>query len=493
MEGFVVCTVFVLVFGLANGGYLTRKHTKRLVGLPQGDVGQLPPNQWFLQKLDHFDSTNPGTWWQRYQTNETWFKNSRNSPVFLMIGGEGQISAQWMVQGAWMGYAEKYNALCFQLEHRFYGKSQPTGDLSTRSLRYLSSEQALADLAYFIDGMNQKYKLTSNNKWIVFGGSYPGSLAAWARLKYPHLIHAAVSSSGPVLAQLNFKSYDEVVKQSLTASSPQCAKNVHSAALQVADALQKPGMAANFTKKFNLCATLDLKEKEDVSNFIESLAGNFQGIVQYNKDNRITSNPITTTVDDLCNIMTNKSVGDLIDRYAAVNTLLNKDECIDVSYYDSIRELQNDVAPSDSRSWIYQTCTEFGWYQTSSSRQEIFGSGFNLQFFINQCKAIYGEDFDSSRIVEGIKRSNTIYGQKNIVDHVTNVIFVQGSLDPWHVLGVYKSTNNKAPAVLINGTAHCANMYPPASTDLPQLVEARKKIVEFIGECLSTEVPLSEK
>ena len=47
-------------------------------------------------------------------------------PVFLMIGGEGEATDKWMHQGAWIRYAADLNALCFQLEHRFYGKSQPT-------------------------------------------------------------------------------------------------------------------------------------------------------------------------------------------------------------------------------------------------------------------------------------------------------------------------------------------------------------------------------
>lgn len=46
--------------------------------------------------------------------------------VFLMIGGEGEANAGWMVTGAWLKYATLYNALLFQLEHRYYGKSQPT-------------------------------------------------------------------------------------------------------------------------------------------------------------------------------------------------------------------------------------------------------------------------------------------------------------------------------------------------------------------------------
>lgn len=77
-------------------------------------------------------------------------------------------------------------------------------DLSNDNLKYLSSEQALADLAFFITAMNKKYNLKENIKWIAFGGSYPGSLAAWLREKYPHLVHGAISSSGPLLAKVDF-------------------------------------------------------------------------------------------------------------------------------------------------------------------------------------------------------------------------------------------------------------------------------------------------
>ena len=45
--------------------------------------------------------------------------------------------------------AKKFGAALVSLEHRYYGRSSPFDDLSTNNLRYLSSKQALFDLAVF--------------------------------------------------------------------------------------------------------------------------------------------------------------------------------------------------------------------------------------------------------------------------------------------------------------------------------------------------------
>ena len=60
--------------------------------------------------------------------------------------------------------------------------------------------QAINDVASFIETMNKEHGFTG--PWIAFGGSYPGSLAAWVREKYPHLIKGSVSSSGPLQAKV---------------------------------------------------------------------------------------------------------------------------------------------------------------------------------------------------------------------------------------------------------------------------------------------------
>lgn len=110
--------------------------------------------------------------------------------------------------------------------------------MSTENLVYLSSEQGLADLATFRQFIHSKFNLTDSNKWISFGGSYPGSLSAWFRLKYPHLVHAAVSSSAPVYAVINFTDYMVVVNNSLYDYSPECPVQIQRATQQVQDLIK---------------------------------------------------------------------------------------------------------------------------------------------------------------------------------------------------------------------------------------------------------------
>lgn len=114
-----------------------------------------------------------------------------------------------------MQWAAEYGALVLDLEHRFFGSSWPIkwvtvvplypfcSDMKTESLRLLTSNQALADLAYFIQSMNQQFGF-NNPRWVTFGGSYPGALAAWFRQKYPEYTVGSVASSGVVNLKLDF-------------------------------------------------------------------------------------------------------------------------------------------------------------------------------------------------------------------------------------------------------------------------------------------------
>lgn len=455
------------------------------------ESSSLPNENWFEQHLDHFKNSDLRTWSQRYFVNGTFFNRRKNGPVFLMIGGEGTANPLWVVVGSMMKYAEKYGALCFLLEHRFYGKSHPLGDTSDASLQYLSSEQALADLASFINAMKNKYDLTGTNKWISFGGSYPGALSAWLRLKYPHLISGSVATSAPIQAVLDFPEYFEVVSNSLSTTGPTCIENVASATKMFETMAKTSEGLANLTNIFRLCSKAT-NNRLDVMNFASSLASNFAGVVQYNKDNRAFEGAKGTniTVDTLCKIMNDEKVAEPLLRYARINDLIlgvYGEKCLDISYKDMIKSLQQtswaSSASEGGRQWMYQTCNEFGFYQTTDSARQPFGTMFPLTFSVQQCMDIFGSKFNESYIISGIDSTNTNYGGFGYLGE--KVLFVNGDIDPWHALSFTTDTPSYIHSISIHGTAHCANMYPASPDDSQQLKDARLKIDATIGTWIS--------
>ena len=38
------------------------------------------------------------------------------------------------------------------------------------------------------------------------------------------------------------------------------------------------------------------------------------------------------------------------------------------------------------RAWTYQTCSEFGWYQTSDQPEHPYGSRFPIEDYIKVCR-----------------------------------------------------------------------------------------------------------
>lgn len=477
---FVLCEVFLLfsVLTVAEGfgRFIKRFHSIQTIKVEE---------QWFIQKLDHFNGADTRVWKQRYFVNDTFFKP--DGPVFLMIGGEGPANPAWMDHGTWLIYAEKVGALCLMLEHRFYGKSHPTNDLSTDNLRFLSSRQALADLAHFRTVIAEARGLT-NAKWVAFGGSYPGSLAAWFRLKYPHLVYASVATSAPVHAQVNFPEYLEVVRHSLASENAECPLLVKKASDTLVELLKDPKTYDNITKDFNLCSKLQIQTERDSAYFLEILAGNFMDVVQYNQDNRAFEGAIGTniTIKVLCGVMADASLGDPYARYVAVSRFMMDTfsvKCLDTSFNNYLQDMTNTSwdgpAAGGGRQWVYQTCTEFGFYQSTDSPNQPF-SGFPLEYHVQQCADLY--NVSAEQLAEAVAQTNEFYGGYDI--RSSRIVFPNGAVDPWHALGITLDISPDLPAVFIKGTAHCANMYPARNQDPPQLAMAREHIFLFLQRWL---------
>ena len=136
-------------------------------------------------------------------SDQYWDKDS--GPVFIYICGEYRCSVDETRLYPFMVGAT-HKARFVVLEHRFYGESQPFPNWELESLRYLNSEQAIADLAYFIGEVaNPDQHLDV----LLIGGSYPGALAAWTRERYPHLAVGAWASSASVQPIIDFWKFDE--------------------------------------------------------------------------------------------------------------------------------------------------------------------------------------------------------------------------------------------------------------------------------------------
>uniref|UniRef100_A0A0K0ERI1 Serine protease K12H4.7 n=1 Tax=Strongyloides stercoralis TaxID=6248 RepID=A0A0K0ERI1_STRER len=441
----------------------------------------------FMNKVDHFDNSNTEKYKQRYWYNNQWYRSG--GPVFLMLGGEAGESAVWVEREdfEWTILARQHNAMVFLLEHRYYGRSRPRGDMSTENMKFLSSRQAIEDAAAFIRGMNERFDYTNSTKWVVFGGSYSGALAAWARQVHPELIFAAVGSSGPVQAVVDFYQYLDVVKNSLSTYSINCANDLEIGLKQLESFAKTDDGQRKIHDLFNLCKPWNQLTKKDIEFYWSSIIGNYMGIVQYSGDN-VGDYRGFNTIENICKYHLDNSTTPLDHIINVFNDYTgNYEICLDVDYNEYIDFLQDinwNSQSSDDRSWTYQTCTEFGYYQTTDNdAANYWGSIIDSNWYVQQCTDIFGPSITNSTVYLSITGTNNFYGGAKGFK-ATNVILPNGIVDPWHALGVLSKTNNLNYPVIIEGTAHCADMYPPSSDDLPSLYKARQIIKSTLAMIL---------
>jgi hypothetical protein len=138
-----------------------------------------------------------------------WFDASHykpGGPVIILQGGEtsGANRLPFLQKGIIAQLAQVTNGIGVVFEHRYYGKSWPTENLTTENFRFLTTEQAMADEAFFAQnvkypGLDKHGDLTSNTTaYISYGGSYAGAFSAFLRVQYPDIFWGSISSSGVV-------------------------------------------------------------------------------------------------------------------------------------------------------------------------------------------------------------------------------------------------------------------------------------------------------
>jgi len=240
---------------------------------------------------------------------------------------------------------------------------------------------------------------------------------------------------------------------------------------------------------FNLCPAFGdaTPDPKDVQNFYDNVMGNFMYTVQYGGDNvAYFANDLTVKV--VCDMMTANNGHSVVQKLADVNTFVGQyfgGGCTGNSYMDFIRGMQETSFDSDyagARSWVWQTCTEFGYFQSTDKSNNIFGSTVPVDFYVDQCAQIYGSQFTGQSISQAINNTDMFYGGRDNF-RGTNLVLPNGSQDPWHALGIL-TTKGTAVATLIDGTAHCADMYPARAADPPGLTQARVIIDNTVAAVL---------
>ncbi|XP_058805527.1 putative serine protease K12H4.7 isoform X2 [Phymastichus coffea] len=419
--------------------------------------------KWIEQRLDHFNHRDNRTWQMRYYEEDRYFNHS--GPIFIMLGGEWTINPGFLSNGLMHDLAKQHKALMFYTEHRYYGNSRPTQNMSTDNMQYLNVDQALADVANFIDNIKFN-KNISDSKVVVFGGSYAGNMAAWIRIKYPHLIQGAVASSAPLYAKTEFHEYYELVTTSLKRYDADCPTQVQRAFETVEEILASEGGAEKIQSIFNLCKAPNIKSDDDIGFLMNFLSEIFAGPVQYNKVVNGKS-----SIGALCDVMLDRSKGEPIDRLA--NLIDKAVKCPDAEYskfVESMREID----------WSYGAT--FRYYQTTSSNKTAFGSSVKLDLFVNICTDVFGKYYERSLVDYTVAKTNVDYGGR--LPDVSNVIFVNGDVDPWHALSVLSDLNEFSPAILIRGSSHCQDLQADAKDDIPELRAARKRIKSIVASWL---------
>ena len=148
--------------------------------------------------VDHFlNSTkyaphSTATFPLRYFLDDSYYQEG--GPVFLLESGETDATARlpFLKRGLIHELIKVTHGIGVVLEHRYYGQSFPVTDLSAENMRFLTTEQSIADAAYFAEnvvfpGHENATLNPPNTPWIAYGGSYAGAFVAFCRKIYPRV------------------------------------------------------------------------------------------------------------------------------------------------------------------------------------------------------------------------------------------------------------------------------------------------------------------
>ncbi|XP_046804332.1 putative serine protease K12H4.7 isoform X2 [Lucilia cuprina] len=422
---------------------------------------------WIEQKLDHFDANETRTWQMRYMSNDEFFKPG--GPIFIYVGGEWFISPGFITGGHVYDMAKEHNGYLFYTEHRFYGESKPTEHMTNENLQYLSVQQALADLAHFIRTMKATIPGLEHSKTILTGGSYSATMVTWFKKLYPDLAAGCWASSAPLYARIDYYEYKEIMGQSIKLVSGDTCHDRIKRGFDELESMFANKRGAEVKAMLKLCNSFNENNDLDVWTLFYEISELFANLIQAHNDGDIQS---------ACRRIMDGS-SDVIGLANYIVYKFNARTCTDMSYRGYLNMFKDSAYSTNIiRQWFYQTCNEYGWYQTSASMQQPFGTKFPAKLYTTLCQDAYGEEFTEEYIENQVKKTNEFFGGLQL--EVENVYMTHGQLDPWRAMGIQE----EGKATIIPMRAHCKDFGSITDKDNEELKASKIKLKELVKEWL---------
>ncbi|CRK94664.1 CLUMA_CG008164, isoform A [Clunio marinus] len=433
----------------------------------------------FTTLLDHFNFVDDRTFSFRYLVNNASVSNDK-SPILFYAGNEGDIELFAENTGFIWKIAPKLGALIVFAEHRYYGKSLPFGNESYKDpqhLGYLTSEQALADYADLLKFLNPE----EERPVIAFGGSYGGMLAAWFRMKYPHLVTGALASSAPVLqfpgvvpCDIFNRILTSVFKVALDRNpdgTPQsiCIDNIKKSWTVLQNYSSNDEGRKFLNQKFKFCTAMNKTEDWNTFyDYLQDVLGNL-AMANYPYPANFLADLPAYPVREFCGQL-NKEFPKNEELINAFNEALQiytnytqKLTCLDISsaYASNL----------GSKGWDFQACTEMVMPTCANGTTDMFiPKKWDFKEYSDNCMKKF-------KVIPREMAAMTQYGGKRM-DTASNIIFSNGLLDPWSGGGVLRSFNEKVDVIIIPEGAHHIDLRADNKLDPASVKESRKFYLE---------------
>jgi pimeloyl-ACP methyl ester carboxylesterase len=411
----------------------------------------IPQN--FTQYINHFNLAE-GTFTQRYYEVNL----SEVLPlkyVILSIAGESD-SFNPSGDGNFVGVlAADLNATVFTIEHRYFGGSYPTIASTYNYSKYLNVPQVLEDLAYFATEKKKEPKF-NNTKWLVIGGSYSGLLSSYAREVHPEVFHAALSSSGVVLATDNYADFDLQIG---VAMGQECAAVARSVRLQIENFFAR-GEEKWVLERFGMA---DLPDPDDF-NFI--LGDIFTIGPQYSARGKLCDPLVDTlkTGGDAFEALAKYSREVFIPQYCDGNATATYSRT-------AMRNTENQASGAGPRSWQWMTCNEVAYWQVSPGRLSVRTKNLTQKWYADQCADIFGTNHSRPDTKEFNERYH------GLAQNQTRVFYSTGSQDPWTWTCITEDSGVPkgcaAHTIIGDEMGHCNDLRAAKDTDAPDLIKTR--------------------